>query len=210
MKKLLFGATLLIVSATSLSAQSIDHRELLEFGFKLGANVSNVWDSEGESFRADNKVGFAGGVFAGIPIGRYLGLQPELLFSQKGFKGAGSLLGFPYSFSRTTSFLDVPILLQLKPTDFITFVLGPQFSYLLRQNDTYTFGGSTTEQQREFENDNVRKNILGFVAGVDLVYRNALLSGRVGWDLQTNKGDGTSSTPRYKNQWLQIGVGFKL
>jgi hypothetical protein len=87
---------------------------------------------------------------------------------------------------------------------------GPQFSYLLNQKDKYTFDNNSTEQEQEFNNDNIRKNILGFVAGVDMLYQHFVLSGRVGWDFQTNSGDGSSLTPRYKNQWLQFTAGIKI
>ena len=211
-KKLTVITSMCMLSIFSVTAQEDDdlRREKIEFGVKAGLNISNVWDSKGQEFEADRKAGFAGGVFMGIPIGKYLGIQPEVLISQKGFKGSGTLLGFPYSTTRTTTFLDVPLLVQLKPASFITFLAGPQFSYLLNQKDVYTFGTNSTLQEKEFTNDNIRKNILGCVVGVDLIYDHLVLSGRAGWDFQTNNGDGTSLTPRYKNQMLQFTVGLKI
>lgn len=185
-------------------------REDIEFGVKAGLNISNVWDAKGQEFEADRKAGFAGGVFIGIPIGKYLGIQPEVLISQKGFKGSGNLLGYPYTTTRTTTFLDVPLLVQLKPASFITVLSGPQFSYLLHQKDEYSLGTNSTLQEQEFDNDNIRKNILGFVVGIDLIYSHLVLSGRTGWDFQTNNGDGTSLTPSYKNQLLQFTIGLKI
>jgi hypothetical protein len=211
MKKKLFtiGAMCFICFAT-INANGQDKREKVDFGFKAGINLSNVWDSEGQEFKADSKIGFAGGVYMGIPIGKIIGIQPEVLISQKGFKGSGSLLGFPYSTSRTTTYIDIPLQLQIKPSEFIHIVIGPQFSYLLNQKDKYTFGSNSQEQEKEFENDNIRKNILGFVAGLDILYENLVISGRVGRDLQNNNGDGSSTTPRYKNQWLQFTLGVKI
>ena len=195
---------------SKVNAQSDDSREVFGVGLKAGMNVSNVWDEQGEDFRADSKAGFAGGLFLSIPIGTMLGLQPEVLISQKGFKGSGTLFGTPYSSTRTTTFLDIPLLLQLKPHEAITFVVGPQFAYLMNQKDVYTFGSNSIEQEEEFENDNIRKNILGFTAGLDVNVSSLILSARVGWDFQNNNGDGSSSTPRYKNQWLQFTIGYKF
>lgn len=211
MKKvlILFGASLLAFS-TTLKAQMDETREVFTFGMKAGLNYSNVWDEKGEDFRADGKVGFAGGVFMGIPLGKVLGFQPELLISQKGFKGEGTLFFTPYSFSRTTTYVDVPLMLQIKPAEAITFVVGPQYSYLISQKDVYTFGNNSSEQEEEFDNDNIRKNIFGFTMGADIYINHFVLSGRVGWDFLNNHGDGNSSTPRYKNQWLQFTVGYRF
>jgi hypothetical protein len=180
------------------------------FGIKAGLNHSNVWDERGQDFQANPKYGLAGGIFFGIPIGNRLGFQPEILISQKGFQGSGTLMGSPYSFSRTTTYLDIPLQLQVKPSDFFTIVAGPQYSYLLYQKDIYTWGLNSSAQEEEFDNENIRKNTLGFVLGADINFSNAVISGRVGWDFQTNHGDGTYSTPRYKNQWLQLTLGFKI
>ncbi|MGV3598261.1 MAG: porin family protein [Bacteroidota bacterium] len=214
-KSLIIICALLFSFSNTLLAQgenddNIDMCEKLTFGIKAGINYSNVWDEQGQDFEADPRVGFAGGVFLGIPIGKYLGIQPELLLSQKGFQGGGTLLGNPYSFSKTTTYIDVPIMLQIKPIEYLSIVFGPQYSYLINEKNKYTFGANSTEQEREFENDNVRKNVLGFVVGGDINVSHIVLSGRMAWDFQTNNGDGSSSTPRYKNQWLQITIGFRL
>ena len=87
------------VGANAQIDLSEDNREKFEFGIKAGVNASNVWDSKGEDFQADTRVGLATGVYFAIPIGKFIGFQPEVLLSQKGLQGSGTLLGFPYSFS---------------------------------------------------------------------------------------------------------------
>lgn len=213
MKKILIITGLMLISfGVMVQAQGYrqDTREQFRFGIKAGANLANVWDAQGEDFRADPKLGLAGGVFLEIPIGTFIGFQPALLYSQKGFQGEGTLLGSPYSLTRTTSYVDAPLLLQLKPSSFFTIALGPQFSYLISEKNVYTYGSNRVEQEQAFNNDNIRKNVLGFLTGVDLNFSNFVISGRVGWDFQTNHGDGSSSTPRYKNRWLQLTAGLKI
>lgn len=209
--KQLLGAILSLTIGT-LSAQdkAADKRDQLVFGIKAGMNVSNVWDEQGADFVADPKLGAAGGVFLAVPIGKYFGVQPEVLFSQKGFKGGGSLLGFPYSFTRTTSYIDVPILVQFKPIEYFTLLAGPQFSYLLKEKNVYTFGSNSSEQEQAFSNEDVRNNILGFVVGADVTVKAFVLSARAGWDFQNNNKNGVSTTPRYKNQFLQLTIGFRI
>lgn len=187
-----------------------DFREKLQVGLKIGANYSNVYDTEGEAFNADAKFGLAMGGFLSIPIGKYLGFQPEFLYSQKGFKATGVILGSPYQFTRTTSYIDVPLLLVLKPSEFISLVAGPQYSYLVRQNDVFAIATTSIEQQQEFKNDNIRKNTLCFIGGIDFTLKHIVIGARAGWDIQKNIGDGTSLTPRYKNVWYQLTVGYKF
>ncbi len=187
-----------------------DVREQTMFGFKVGANYSNVYDEAGDQFVADPKIGLAMGGFFSIPFDKYIGLQPEILFSQKGFRATGFLLGNNYGLTRTTNFIDVPIFFAIKPLPSLTLLIGPQYSYLLKQKDVFTNGNTSILQQQEFQNDNIRKNILCFAAGADITLDHTVISGRVGWDIQNNKGDGTSSTPRYKNVWYQLTVGYRF
>jgi hypothetical protein len=207
--KILVAAAFVSIAGTAVAQSGeTDNRENLRFGLKAGLNHSNVYDSRTEDFRADAKIGFVGGVFVGIPIGKYLGVQPEVLISQKGFKGEGSFLGSNYSFTRTTTYVDVPIQLAIKPSEFITLVAGPQFSYLIKQKDDFNSPFINTSHEESFNNENIRKNIFGFVAGLDVNIKYIVVGARVGWDISTNHGDGTSTTPRYKNTWLQGTIGF--
>ncbi len=187
-----------------------DFREKLNFGLKGGLNYSNVYDSEGEAFRADPKLGFAGGAFLAIPIGRNFGVQPEVLISQKGFRATGRILGGTYSFTRTTTYLDVPLLFSIKPVEFITLQVGPQYSYLIKQNDVFTNASTSIEQEQEFVNDNIRKNTLCFIGEADINLKHVVLGARAGWDILNNNGDGTSTTPRYKNVWYQATIGYRF
>lgn len=206
----IFASVALVSIASIATAQqaTTDSREMLRFGLKAGMNYSNVYDERTDSFEADSKIGFAGGGFLRIPIGRFLGVQPEVLFSQKGFKGSGRFMGNEYNLTRTTNHIDIPLMVALKPTDFLTLVAGPHFSYLLSRRDVFSNSTISIAQQQEFENDKIRKNTFGFIAGLDVDINRVVVGARFGWDAQTNHGDGSSSTPRYKNAWIQGTIGF--
>ena len=186
----------------------VDNREKFQFGLKAGANYSNVYNTQSEEFTANGKLGFAGGATFHIPLGRIFGIQPEILFSQRGFKGKGSLLGNDYSFKRTSTFLDIPLQLAVKPSKNITIVAGPQYSFLLKQKDKFESTLFSSEQEEVFDNDNIRRNILGFVAGVDVNIKHFVVGARAGLDFIRNNGDGSSDTPQYKNAWVQLTVGY--
>ena len=187
-----------------------DNREVLKLGFKIGTNLSNVYDTHGEDFVADPKLGLVLGGFVSIPIGVFIGVQPEILFSQKGFKATGKVLGSPYEFTRTTNYIDVPIFFTVKPIEFLTILAGPQYSYLIKQSDAFNSNIVNILQEQEFKNDNIRKNTFSFIWGADVNLTSLVIGGRVGWDLSNNNGDGTSTTPRYKNVWYQLTLGLRF
>jgi hypothetical protein len=208
MKKINLILAIITLSFSIANAQTeqTDLREELQLGIKLGANYSNIYDEQGGGFKTEPKFGFVGGVFFSIPIGKYLGVQPEILFSQKGFKASGTILDQNYTYTRTTNSIDIPLLIQLKPSAVFTILAGPQYSYLMRQKDT--FGDASVEQ--DFNNDNIRKNIFCFLGGIDINLERLMFGARVGWDIQRNNGDGTSTNPRYKNVWYQATLGISL
>ena len=212
MKKLILAiaAATFMVNMSSAQEEPIDLRENLTFGVKVGANLSNVYDTKGEDFNADAKLGLATGVFLGIPLGKYLGIQPELLYSQKGFKATGRLLGSDYEFNRNTSYLDVPLLIALKPSSMLTILAGPQYSFLLKEKNDFKNKVLSGGLQNEFDNEDLRKNTLCLTGGLDVNLDNLVISGRAGWDLKENNKNGTSTTPRYKNVWLQATIGFRF
>lgn len=217
MKNLLVAITSIVITATASFAQETveltnrtDYRERLLFGFKAGANYANIYNVKGASFNADARWGFATGAFIAIPIGKLMGVQPEILFSQKGFQGNSSTLIGDYKFSRTTSYIDVPLLFALKPSEFVSIVAGPQYSYLLSQKDVYTYGNTSIANETEFSNSNLRKNTLCFTGGLDFTMKHLVVGLRVGWDFQKNNGDGTTTTMKYKNTWYQGTIGYRF
>ena len=197
-------------SQTENTPTKVDHRDLLLFGVKLGLNYSNVYDAQGDNFVADAKFGVALGGFVSIPIGSFIGVQPELLYSQKGYKSSGTFLGTSYSMTRTTDFLDIPIYFVVKPVENISLLFGPQYSYLLKRTDDFTGGSLTASDIQTYTNDNLRKNIFGLAGGLDFNIDYLIIGLRAAWDTTSNNGDGTSSTPRYKNMWYQATLGFRF
>jgi len=214
MKKIFKTSLLLFAMAVSTTGfaqddtttSSTDTRENFKFGVKAGINLSNVYDEEGDDFVADGKVGFAGGVFFSIPLGKFVGIQPEVLYSEKGFKAEGSILGIEYDFTRKTSHLDIPVHFQIKPTENLSILVGPQFSYLLKtEND---FGDVSAEMEEDIDEDNYKRGVIGLSAGIDFNVENFVISARGAWDLSKTDTDGDESEMRYKNQVIQFTVGY--
>ena len=212
MKKILLTCFSYLAFVSVGNAQDFDMDADAKFtiGAKAGLNLSNVYDTKGDAFNADAKFGFAAGAFATIPFGNFLAFQPEVMISQKGFQATGYLLGSTYSVTRTTTYLDFPLLFAIRPTQFLTFLMGPQYSYLFNQKDVFGSATTSIEQETAFKNDNIRKNTLCFTGGLDINLNKLILSGRMGWDLLANNGSGGSETPRYKNFWYQATIGYRF
>lgn len=213
-KNILVLAALLLSGAYANAQQTVtpsaanDNRDQFGFGIKGGVNFANVYDEEGEDFVADGRTGWFAGAFVSVPLGTLFGIQPEVMYSTKGFKARGNVLGLPYSFERETAYLDIPLQLQIKPAKCLTLLVGPQFSYLLETKDRFNDGLITNVQQQEINGDNYKKNTLGIVGGVEAHYNGFLITARGAFDLTESDRDGNSYTPRYRNYLIQLGVGY--
>ncbi|SFQ77157.1 porin family protein [Hymenobacter arizonensis] len=177
MKKSAFFVASLLATAAISSAQAQDVR----LGLRAGANYSNLAGNVKNENTFNNKVGFLGGVMVNIPVlaDGFLSVQPEVLYSQKGFENKPTeytgLLGAKQKREGNVNYnyIDVPLLLKINAGGFIAEA-GPQYSYLLGANDetktttTPALGGSptTTESQNKRDVSGLNRNELGYVAGV--------------------------------------------
>ncbi len=203
MKKVIIVA-MGVLFAGAVNAQS--------FGIKGGLNFSNIIKTNDENFNTEIKAGINAGLFAEIPIISSLALAPELMFSQKGYKTSGnSLLGGPNEYSVTTNFIELPILAKINASDKFSIVLGPQVSFLTSTKEVFKQGSSSYQNTIREENDRLKKSLFGGVAGIGLdLTQKVSLHGRYSLDFQKNNEDGTTETPKYKNQVYQLSLGLKL
>ncbi len=210
MKKVQCFILLFLVLTTSISF-SQDFRERFHFGLKAGANLSNVYDTQGEEFVDDFKLGFAGGMYVSIPLGKFLAIQPEVMFSQKGFKSKGTFLGEEFSFKRTTSYVEFPVLLAIRPAKWLSLVVGPQFSFQVINKDKSSFGSLSTEDQEMFKKGDYKRFLIGGHFGLDINIGHFVISPRAGFDFMNNKVKGeTKEDLNYKNYFLQLTLGYRF
>lgn len=184
----------------------------VKFGVKGGANFSNVISNDkSEDFNTDFKTGLHAGIFADIPLGSRLAFAPELVYSQKGYKTTGSrLIGGPYEYTVTTNFVELPLLLNINASS-LNIHVGPQVSFLTSTTESFKQGESQYGTTVKNDNNNLKKNLIGGVVGVGFnISSKTSLYGRYAIDLQQNNENGTSQTPRYKNQVFQVGLGLYL
>ncbi|HET6224716.1 MAG TPA: porin family protein [Bacteroidia bacterium] len=215
MKKIILMLVLIALYGHTSNAQEeqklrMDYRERFMVGVKVGANFSNVYDKNGQPFHTESKLGLATGLMLAIPIGKYIGLQPEVLFSQKGFKATSTVTDNAYVLTRTSNFIDVPFMLAAKLAPFLTLLAGPQYAYLISQKNTFENASTSISKEQDFENENTRKNMFCFTAGFDITLKHVVIAARAGWDLQNNSSAGAISTSHYKNNWIQATLGYRF
>jgi hypothetical protein len=206
-------ALLFLFFSESVFAQdnAVDNSPQVRIGLKGGMSLATIIKTNDNNFSTGTLLGFNGGAVLQLPLGHIIAIQPEVLFSQKGFRSTGTEVGTDYDYKRYLNFLDIPILLRINASKYLGIVVGPQYSYLLGTHTTFKSGDNGFEQDVQNDNNNIRKNIFGGVIGADVnLNHNLFLYGRYTIDFQNNNGDGTSSTPSYKNEVFQFGIGVLL
>lgn len=177
MKKLIIALVFVLSGVSFAQAQS--------FGVRGGANISNLSGDLRNEERFENKVGFHAGAILNFGIvDDFFSIQPELLYSVKGFKNSDeefTLLGQTRRREGKVNYnyLDLPILAKIKAGP-LYFEAGPQASYLLSvNNETKTYINnslqSTTRDERSKEG--ITDLEVGYAAGIGLASRNGISFG---------------------------------
>ncbi len=130
-----FLVFIVIVSLSSINCNSQTY-----YGFKVGANLSNIY---GDNSFSGIKPAMHVGAVAEIALSDFFSLQPELLYSMQGSQ-TGSYQNndnpeLPYymedvktgSFKNNNHYVILPIMVRYFVTDMISIDAGPQVGYLL-------------------------------------------------------------------------------
>ena len=135
MKKLFLGAAVAMSSfalaqtGNTYGATSGTADSPLTFGIKAGLNVSSISKDGYES--AKSKVGFAGGVFANIPVAESFNIQPELLYSMMGAKTNTKIGGVTYENTQNLDYITIPVMFQYRFIPEFYIEAGPEFGFLV-------------------------------------------------------------------------------
>jgi hypothetical protein len=203
MKRILI-LSFVLISAVAVNAQTL--------GGRVGVNFSNIIKTGDDNFETEFKPGLHAGLTLDIPVIDRLSFAPEIMYSQKGYKTSGtSLLGGANEYTVTTNFIEVPILLKIRAASGFNLHLGPQVSFLTSTTQSFKTGSDEYRNKIDEENDNLKKNIIGGVIGAGFNFgTKTSLVARYALDFQKNNEDGSSETPLYKNQVIQLGLGINF
>lgn len=182
-------------------------------GVKGGINIANVDVSESDlPDIIDSKTGFVGGAFVSFGLGSLFAIQPELLYSQKGFKASEGSLEAQLG----TNYIEIPVLLKaqfklamLRPAIYV----GPVVSFETSCNLDLPGVSVDCDDDEGFIDRKTTDWGAVFGANVDLILGPVilLLDGRYQMGL-TNLADVEDSDESVKSQVWQImaGVGFGI
>jgi hypothetical protein len=182
MKKLLLSASAALLVAAAAPAA---HAQGVRFGVKAGANLSNLSGDLVNQDQYKNRFGFQGGIMVNFGLGDIISIQPEVLYSQKGFKYADQQFTVLNNTFRNTGgvrydYIDVPVLVRVRAAG-IFFEVGPQYSYLMNvsTNREQTLNGNNVGNAGTGTSnlDNVRRNELGYVGGLGYQASNGVMLG---------------------------------
>jgi hypothetical protein len=159
------------------------------FGIKAGMNIANMHgDDIGGT---QSKIGFIGGGFATFGLGDVFAIQPEILYSQKGYRFEQWYMGALYRETGMLYYIEIPMLskitIQAKGNIKPNFFIGPYFGINLTAKKRI----QAIEPPHEEDIENFRDTEFGMVfgGGVDFVG----VRGKVGFEGRYTFGLTTTS-----------------
>ena len=178
-----------------------------KFGFEAGLNMSNtlMGTNSNLNFSTGSLTGFNAGIMMELPVSYPFSVQPEVMFSQKGFD-AVTVNG---NFTQRTQFLDIPVLGKFVLNHIFNFYIGPQFSYLAGLKNTY-HAGFVSGNEGYYDKTSNKLFYAGVIGASLNVTPHVELHARYMVDLQQNYSNGNGYVPSYSNQVIQFGLGYKF
>jgi Outer membrane protein beta-barrel domain len=169
----------------------------LSGGIRLGMNIANQKAViDGDSDTGDSKVGFLGGFYLTANVSEKFAIQPELVFSGMGSKDKEFDLQLPFNY------LSIPVMLRYNITENFNLHAGPQLGFLLSAK--VTDGDNSIDIKDSFKGSDFGA---AFGLGVDFEKFNAGARYYLGL---SNIADDTSDGDSFKNNALQIFLGYRL
>lgn len=128
-----------ITVLVALLSASISHAQEWHFGPTLSLQYAGI---DGKGMKSTVSPGWQAGAFAEIKWNANWGIQPEVLFTWMQYKKAGDFLTYYNNYGRTNAnstiklaYISVPLLLKYHVNKTLSFLAGPQYSYLLYDDE---------------------------------------------------------------------------
>lgn len=203
MKKLFLLLMVSSMTIATIQAQS--------FGVKGGLSLANLSSSSDDVDQDGSRFGWVAGVFINLPVVEdVFSVQPELLFIQKG--GDYSFSGIDSKVE--SSYIEIPVLLQLNILEPLYIYAGPHWSYLTSNYITYNDDGSLQVVEEDQFDDYNRMDVGGSI-GLGLRYDHffidaRLTRGAINFDKDRSIGILEFESRELKNFNIQLTTGYSF
>ncbi|WP_457809845.1 porin family protein [Flavobacterium rhizosphaerae] len=201
--KILPAAALMFGSVATINAQEdASNRDSMapSFGVKGGVNFATV---NGDDFDSpDSRTSFHVGVVGEMPVGSFISIQAEALYSGQGFEVDGGGFFGDRKVEYQIDYINVPVLGKFYLTDGLSVEAGPQFNF--KVNEEIDFDAN--DDDGDWNRDEVKSFDFGVAAGVTFQTSMGLFAyGRYTQGLTDIIDDAD-----VKNSVFQLGIGFKF
>jgi hypothetical protein len=187
MKKVILSLALAVGISATASAQA-------RIGLKAGGSLTNMTGSDVSN--AGNKFGFHGGLVANLGFGGPLSVQPEILFSMKGYQNPDNSKQ-----KINLNYIDVPVMLQYN-ADGLFFEAGPQIGFLASAKSTD--GSRDTDVKDLFQSVD-----FGYAVGLGYKLETGPMIGlRYNGGITSAFKDIANTTIKARNSAFQLYVGY--
>ena len=182
--------------------------EGVSFGIKAGMNIANMHgDDIGGT---QSKIGFCGGGFVTFGLGDVFAIQPEILYTQKGWRYEQEFIPEVYEQTWILHYIEIPLLSKIaipvkgsvKPNVFV----GPYFGVNVSAKERVIFPWETWEDDiADFQDSE-----FGMVFGVGVDY--VLSKGKIGFEGRYTLGLTTTSEIGWdaKNDVISFMLGYSF
>jgi Outer membrane protein beta-barrel domain len=196
MKKILLTLITIVAINATVNAQ-------MRFGVKGGLNLANVSITNASGITPKSSLFFHGGIVLDASLSESISIQPNLLFSQKGY----SLDASGATSKATFNYIEIPVNFLYNATDALTIGAGPYLGYALSGSAKTTINGQTRTDDIDFDNDAKRVDYgLNITAGYEVI-EGLVISANYSLGLANiNKDVTTSSTNTIKNNVIGFSV----
>jgi hypothetical protein len=171
-----------------------------------GVNFAKLELIGTDVIQPDIRTGLVGGFFVTMPLAHRVGLEADVLYSQKGAKVTQS----GNTATASLDYLDVPVLARVAATGGPTrlvIVAGPSFGFKLRARSKLESSGQPADE--EDIGSEVSSFDFGFVVGAGLEAGAFLVDGRYQWGL-SNASKAEFGATDVRNRVFSVLFGIKF
>jgi hypothetical protein len=158
MKKILLSCAVVCAAVIGSTNQTYAQNHI---GIKAGVSLMNLGaaTSNGISINYQYRSGLQIGVFGEENLSEKVTLSPQLLYTQKGGNVQTTISGIEFVGYTQINYIDLPVLFGFKLQPKLTFLVGPQASFLMSQKTLITATGAGSNTNTETEG--LRRVLLG-------------------------------------------------